>query len=186
VELPRYHRPRTSGNLGRLTRRLPSDPAVQWWNWHDNYATEAAAPNPKWLDILTDPVGPAKRRREEEAKESVSKRLSISVCDAFRMHFAKLECAPAAVYGPSFTAITSCVRGSIRRLLFRFFRSPLPLFGSRLFGRSDTFLERSPLHFVPNGTEDRIQCRNFEIRGLIPHDQPAGHSVRFCPHFARK
>jgi hypothetical protein len=22
--------------------------------------------------------------------------------------------------------------------------------------------------------------------GLSPHDQPSGHLVRFCPHFARK
>ena len=76
-----------------------------------------------------------------------------------------------------------CSGGSIRRLLVRLIRSPLPLFGSRLFRRSGIFLERSPLHFVPNGTEDRIHWSNFEIRGLIPHDQPAGHLVRFLPAF---
>jgi hypothetical protein len=45
----------------------PKDPPYKWWNWHDNYEAEPS-PHPKWVDILTDPVGAAQRRREEEEK----------------------------------------------------------------------------------------------------------------------
>ena len=45
----------------------PQTPPYKWWNWHDNYDAEPA-PNPKWVDIITDPQGAALRRREEEAK----------------------------------------------------------------------------------------------------------------------
>ena len=47
----------------------PQSEPYKWWNWHDNYQAEAS-PNPKWVDILTDPAGAAVRRREEEAKAS--------------------------------------------------------------------------------------------------------------------
>jgi predicted dithiol-disulfide oxidoreductase (DUF899 family) len=47
----------------------PQTEPYKWWNWHDNYAAEAS-PNPKWVDILTDPAGAAARRREEEASTS--------------------------------------------------------------------------------------------------------------------
>jgi predicted dithiol-disulfide oxidoreductase (DUF899 family) len=46
----------------------PQTAPYKWWNWHDNYEAETAAPNAKWLDIITDPVGAAKRRSEEDAK----------------------------------------------------------------------------------------------------------------------
>jgi predicted dithiol-disulfide oxidoreductase (DUF899 family) len=45
----------------------PQTTPFEWLNWHDNYEAEAAAPNPKWLDILTDPYEAAARRREDEA-----------------------------------------------------------------------------------------------------------------------
>ena len=47
----------------------PQTAPYKWWNWHDNYDAEAS-PNPKWVDILTDPQGAAIRRRDEEAKAS--------------------------------------------------------------------------------------------------------------------
>jgi predicted dithiol-disulfide oxidoreductase (DUF899 family) len=43
----------------------PQDAPYKWWNWHDNYAAEAA-PNAKWVDITTDAAGAARRRAEEE------------------------------------------------------------------------------------------------------------------------
>ena len=46
----------------------PQTAPFEWLNWHDNYEAEAAAPNPKWLDILADPYEAAARRREEEAR----------------------------------------------------------------------------------------------------------------------
>src|SRR6204780_3732553 len=46
----------------------PQSAPYKSWNWHDNY-NAGAAPDPKWLDILTDPEGAAARRRDEEAKE---------------------------------------------------------------------------------------------------------------------
>ncbi|MGA8594887.1 MAG: DUF899 domain-containing protein [Bryobacteraceae bacterium] len=45
----------------------PQTAPYEWLNWHDNYEAEPS-PNPKWLDILTDPYGAAGRRREEEEK----------------------------------------------------------------------------------------------------------------------
>jgi predicted dithiol-disulfide oxidoreductase (DUF899 family) len=47
----------------------PQTPPYKWWNWHDNYDAEPT-PHSKWVDIITDPVGAAARRREEEAKAS--------------------------------------------------------------------------------------------------------------------
>jgi predicted dithiol-disulfide oxidoreductase (DUF899 family) len=47
----------------------PQTPPYKWWNWHDNYDAEAS-PNPKWVDIITDPQAAAARRRDEEAKAS--------------------------------------------------------------------------------------------------------------------
>jgi predicted dithiol-disulfide oxidoreductase (DUF899 family) len=47
----------------------PQTEPYKWWNWHDNYGVEAS-PNPKWVDIITDPEGAASRRRDEEAKAS--------------------------------------------------------------------------------------------------------------------
>ena len=45
----------------------PPTPPYKWWNWHDNYDAEAA-PNAKWVDIITDPQGAALRRLEAEKK----------------------------------------------------------------------------------------------------------------------
>src|SRR6266704_1694064 len=45
----------------------PQTPTYKWWNWHDNYGAEAS-PDPKWVDIITDPQGAASRRRDAEAK----------------------------------------------------------------------------------------------------------------------
>ena len=47
----------------------PQTEPYKWWNWHDNYDKEPM-PHPKWVDILTDPVGAAARRREGEVKAS--------------------------------------------------------------------------------------------------------------------
>jgi predicted dithiol-disulfide oxidoreductase (DUF899 family) len=41
-----------------------SDP-YKWWNWHDNYNAESA-PNAKWVDVITDADGAARRRAAEE------------------------------------------------------------------------------------------------------------------------
>jgi predicted dithiol-disulfide oxidoreductase (DUF899 family) len=46
----------------------PQTPPYKWWNWHDNYEA-AAAPDARWLDILSDPGGAAIRRAEAEAKK---------------------------------------------------------------------------------------------------------------------
>jgi predicted dithiol-disulfide oxidoreductase (DUF899 family) len=43
----------------------PQTAPYKWWNWHDNY--NETSPDPLWLDITTDPVGAAARRREAEA-----------------------------------------------------------------------------------------------------------------------
>lgn len=45
----------------------PQSPPYQWWNWHDNYGAESSI-DPRWADILSDPVGAAARRREAEKK----------------------------------------------------------------------------------------------------------------------
>ena len=47
----------------------PQTAPYKWWNWHDNYDAEPT-PNPKWVDITTDPQGAAARRRDEESKAS--------------------------------------------------------------------------------------------------------------------
>ena len=47
----------------------PQTAPYKWWNWHDNYDKEPT-PHPKWVDIITDPIAAAARRREEEAKAS--------------------------------------------------------------------------------------------------------------------
>ena len=47
----------------------PQTAPYKWWNWHDNYDAEAA-PDARWLDILSDPDAAAARRRESEAKEN--------------------------------------------------------------------------------------------------------------------
>ena len=44
----------------------PQAAPYKWWNWHDNYDAEAASPNPKWVDIITDPAGAARRREQED------------------------------------------------------------------------------------------------------------------------
>jgi predicted dithiol-disulfide oxidoreductase (DUF899 family) len=46
----------------------PQTAPYKWWNWHDNYNAEAS-PDPRWIDIITDPEGAAIRRRDAEAKE---------------------------------------------------------------------------------------------------------------------
>ncbi len=43
----------------------PQTPPYKWWNWHDNYDAEAS-PDPKWVDILTDPQEAARKRAAEE------------------------------------------------------------------------------------------------------------------------
>src|SRR5262252_5875592 len=66
LELPRHH------PLGRQEiwedspKGYPQTPPYKWWNWHDSYNAET--PDPRWIDILTDPKGAAIRRREAEAK----------------------------------------------------------------------------------------------------------------------
>ena len=44
----------------------PQTEPYKWWNWHDNYDAEPS-PNPKWIDIITDPQEAA-RKRAAEAK----------------------------------------------------------------------------------------------------------------------
>src|ERR1700759_1498085 len=39
----------------------PQTSPYKWWNWHDNYGAEPA-PNPKWVDIITEPQAAAKKR----------------------------------------------------------------------------------------------------------------------------
>jgi predicted dithiol-disulfide oxidoreductase (DUF899 family) len=43
----------------------PQTPPYKWWNWHDNYDAEPS-PNPKWIDIITDPQEAARKRAAEE------------------------------------------------------------------------------------------------------------------------
>jgi predicted dithiol-disulfide oxidoreductase (DUF899 family) len=38
----------------------PQTQPYKWWNWHDNYQAEAA-PDPKWIDIITDPQEAARK-----------------------------------------------------------------------------------------------------------------------------
>jgi predicted dithiol-disulfide oxidoreductase (DUF899 family) len=49
----------------------PQTEPYKWWNWHDNYAADAA-PDPGWIDMITDPEGAAVRRREAELREQAS------------------------------------------------------------------------------------------------------------------
>jgi hypothetical protein len=43
----------------------PQTPPYKWWNWHDNYDAEAS-PDPRWIDIITDPYEAARKREAEE------------------------------------------------------------------------------------------------------------------------
>jgi predicted dithiol-disulfide oxidoreductase (DUF899 family) len=43
----------------------PQTPPYKWWNWHDNYATEAS-PHPKWVEVSD--TGTAAFRRDSQAK----------------------------------------------------------------------------------------------------------------------
>jgi predicted dithiol-disulfide oxidoreductase (DUF899 family) len=43
----------------------PQTPPYKWWNWHDNYDAEAS-PDPKWIDIITDPQEAARKREAEQ------------------------------------------------------------------------------------------------------------------------
>jgi len=43
----------------------PKTAPYKWWNWHDMYDVERA-PNPKWVDIITDPEAAARKRAAEE------------------------------------------------------------------------------------------------------------------------
>jgi predicted dithiol-disulfide oxidoreductase (DUF899 family) len=45
----------------------PQTAPYKWWNWHDSYNDEST-PDPRWVDILTDPEGAAARRREADEK----------------------------------------------------------------------------------------------------------------------
>jgi hypothetical protein len=36
--------------LGGCAGRLPQTPPFKRWNWHDNYAADAA-PDPKWVEV---------------------------------------------------------------------------------------------------------------------------------------
>ena len=49
----------------------PQTPPYKWWNWHDNYDAEAS-PDPKWVDIITDP--------QEAASESATQRRKRAKC----------------------------------------------------------------------------------------------------------
>ncbi len=46
----------------------PQAPPYKWWNWHDNYDTEAS-PDPKWVKV-SDVGEAAFRKRDAEAKAS--------------------------------------------------------------------------------------------------------------------
>ena len=46
----------------------PHTPPYKWWNWHDNYEAEPS-PDPKWIDIITDPQEAARKREAEEKAE---------------------------------------------------------------------------------------------------------------------
>jgi predicted dithiol-disulfide oxidoreductase (DUF899 family) len=45
------------------------DPPHSWLNWHDNYEAETT-PDPRWIDILTDPYEAARKRAAEGEKAS--------------------------------------------------------------------------------------------------------------------
>jgi predicted dithiol-disulfide oxidoreductase (DUF899 family) len=44
----------------------PQTAPYKWWNWHDNYDAEASSPNPKWVEILTNPAEAYRKRIAEE------------------------------------------------------------------------------------------------------------------------
>lgn len=46
-------------------QQLLQTPPYNWWNSHDNYNAQAA-PDQKWIDILTDPQEAARKRAAEE------------------------------------------------------------------------------------------------------------------------
>jgi predicted dithiol-disulfide oxidoreductase (DUF899 family) len=55
----------------------PQTPPYKWWNWHDNYDAEAS-PDPKWVDIITDPQEPpesATQRRKRAKRRAPLRRL---------------------------------------------------------------------------------------------------------------
>src|SRR5205823_3005906 len=54
-------------DIARLKKRMGWE--MPWYTMTDSYDAEPT-PNPKWVDITTDPQGAAIRRREEEAKAS--------------------------------------------------------------------------------------------------------------------
>ena len=43
----------------------PQTQPYKWWNWHDNYDA-GRPPDPKWVDIITDPEEAARKRNAEE------------------------------------------------------------------------------------------------------------------------
>jgi len=43
----------------------PQTAPYRWWNWHDNYGVEGS-PDPKWVEIITDPQEAARKRAAEE------------------------------------------------------------------------------------------------------------------------
>jgi predicted dithiol-disulfide oxidoreductase (DUF899 family) len=53
----------------------PQTPPYRWLNWHDNYDPEAA-PDTKWIDMITDPEGAAARRREAGLQKQSAKQNS--------------------------------------------------------------------------------------------------------------
>jgi len=46
----------------------PQTPPYKWWRWHDQYESESS-PDPRWVDIITDPAAAAARRRKAEEKD---------------------------------------------------------------------------------------------------------------------
>jgi predicted dithiol-disulfide oxidoreductase (DUF899 family) len=51
----------------------PQTPPYKWWNWHDNYDAENI-PDPKWIDIITDPArSRSKARGRGESRTDVRK-----------------------------------------------------------------------------------------------------------------
>ena len=49
----------------------PQTKPYEWWNWHDEYGVKTA-PDPGWVDIITDAEGAAQRRREAEEQSKSS------------------------------------------------------------------------------------------------------------------
>ncbi|KAA6462855.1 DUF899 domain-containing protein [Acidobacteria bacterium AB60] len=42
----------------------PQTAPYKWWNWHDNYNSQASQ-DPKWIDIIDDPLEAARKRNEQ-------------------------------------------------------------------------------------------------------------------------